>query len=120
MKKYLWYEKSKVYSVLKNGKWVSEEIDSPPILLNNRKIIKQVRYPIKAQEMGISGEVLISVVIDKYGKMSNVKVKKGVHDLLDSEALRVTLNEKHNWFPAKKAGRNVTVEHIIPYDFALE
>lgn len=75
-------------------------------------------YPIIAKENSIQGKVFIQFIIDKEGKVANVKVAKGVDPNLDAEALRV-VNMMPKWTPGKQRGVNVNVSYIIPINFYL-
>lgn len=50
---------------------------------------KNVRWPVGSEMLDAEGKVFISFVIGKTGQVRNVKVLKGIHPLLDAEALRV-------------------------------
>lgn len=40
---------------------------------------KNIKYPTVAMEAGIQGQVVIQMVIDKNGKISNPKIVRGYH-----------------------------------------
>ena len=50
---------------------------------------KNIQYPEMAKENGIQGKVFVQFVVWKDGTIKDVKVVKGVHKTLDSEAQRV-------------------------------
>ena len=68
-----------------------EEMPKYPGGLDSLKsfICRELKYPEKAKEKAISGKVYVSFVIDEVGKVTNVKVMRGVDSLLDKEAIRV-------------------------------
>ncbi len=76
------------------------------------------KYPLLAQETGISGRVYVSFIIDKKGNVTNVKLVRSVHEILDKEALRV-VKTLPQWKPGKQRGVPVRVEYIIPITFVL-
>jgi len=76
-------------------------------------------YPPKAMELGIAGTVILSLVVEPDGSISNVKVVRGVHSSLDEEAVRVT-KSMPKWNPGKQAGRVVRVRYTMPIKFLLE
>ncbi len=82
-------------------------------------IAKNLKYPVKAQESGVQGEVYVSFIIDKEGKISDAKIAKGVHELLDQEALRV-VNLLPAWKPGKHEGKYVNVYYTLPVYFGLQ
>ena len=75
-----------------------------------------IKYPVDAKENGIEGKVIVSFVVEIDGSISNTMVEKGVHPMLDQEALRV-VKMMPKWNPGKKDGENVKVKndfaHII-------
>ncbi|MDR2010075.1 MAG: energy transducer TonB [Bacteroidales bacterium] len=76
------------------------------------------KYPERAKSIGIEGRVYIEFVIDKDGKVSNIKVAHGVDELLDSEAIRV-VSKMPDWKPGKQRGKAVPVKYIVPFRFKL-
>lgn len=58
---------------------------------------KHLRYPKDCKRGGIQGRVTIGFTITKEGKLADVKVLKGVHPLLDSEAVRVINTTADKW-----------------------
>lgn len=85
----------------------------------NNFIQKNTRYPQSARENGIEGNVYVSFIIDKTGKVSNSKISKGVDPSLDTEALRV-INSMPNWKPGKQRGKTVNLSYTVPVTFALQ
>lgn len=82
-------------------------------------ISKNLRYPASARRMGIEGQVFVSFVIDKEGKISDVQVVKGISADCDKEAVRV-VNLMPNWKPGKQNGRPVKSRFVLPIRFKLE
>ena len=77
------------------------------------------RYPREAVRDGIQGRVLVDFVIDTKGKVSEVKVSKGVDELLDAEAVRV-ISSSPDWKPAMMGGKKVKCAMSVYVDFKLE
>jgi protein TonB len=82
-------------------------------------IIKNVKYPQLAVDSNISGNVYVQFVVDTVGKISDVKVARGVHYLLDAEAVRV-VKSMPNWIPGKIRGKAVKVRYYLPINFKLQ
>jgi protein TonB len=81
-------------------------------------IQKNVKYPAIAKEYNITGKVYVSFIVDKLGKVTNVKIVRGVDKNLDAEALRVvSLLPKYK--PGKQRGKSVRVMFTIPINFTL-
>lgn len=83
-------------------------------------IADNVKYPEKAEEVGLEGRVLVNFIIEKDGSVSNVEVAESADSLLDAEAVRVISS-----MPTWKAGQNdngeaVRVKFTIPVVFLLD
>lgn len=83
-----------------------------------KKIRKKLKYPFKAVMNDIQGVVFIQFVIEKDGSITEPKVIKGAHPLLDEEALR-TFNKLKTleWKPATYKNENVAELMVIPINF---
>ncbi len=68
------------------------------------------------------GRVFIQFVVDTTGKISEMKVVKGLSEENDKEALRIMnfINENYNWKPAEQRGKKVKVRMTIPIVFKRE
>lgn len=78
-----------------------------------------LRYPRKAVEDGVQGRVLVDFIIDMKGKVTDVKVVKGVSEELDAEAVRV-VSASPDWRPARLRGKKVRCEMSLYVEFKLE
>ncbi len=81
-------------------------------------INENLKYPEAAAESGIQGRVILSFVVEPTGKVSNVKVLRGVDPQLDKEAVRV-IESSPLWNPGKQRGRPVRVSFNVPVIFML-
>ncbi|ALO15009.1 hypothetical protein L21SP5_01359 [Salinivirga cyanobacteriivorans] len=81
-------------------------------------ISKNIRYPQQAKNKRITGKVFLQFIITDKGKVSDVKVIKSVHPLLDEEARRV-VGSMPNWKPAKFMGKHVNIRYQVPINFNL-
>jgi len=79
---------------------------------------KNIQYPEMAKENGIQGKVFVQFVVWKDGTIKDVKVVKGVHKTLDSEALRV-ITRMPLWSPGKQRGKNVNTRFTLPIKFRI-
>ena len=77
-----------------------------------------IKYPAKAKRKNIQGKVFVEFVVWKDGQIKDVKVKRGVHPLLDAEAVRV-IKKMPLWIPARQRGENVNARFILPINFRL-
>ncbi len=81
-------------------------------------ISKNVEYPVEAQENEIQGTVYLRFVVEKDGSIGEIEIIRGVHELIDNEAVEVVRNMP-NWKPGKQRGRKVSVWFTIPIVFQL-
>ncbi|MFZ4462846.1 MAG: TonB family protein [Bacteroidales bacterium] len=82
-------------------------------------IASNVKYPSMAREMGISGNVFLSFVVNRSGEIKNVKVLRGIGGGCDEEAIRV-VQSMPNWIPGKQNGKAVPVQFNLPIKFVLK
>ncbi len=80
---------------------------------------KSIKFPPAAKANGISGKVYVNFTVNKNGKISDVKVLRGVHELLDKEAIRV-VKAMPAWKPGKQRGKAVRVSYNLPINFVLK
>jgi protein TonB len=84
-----------------------------------RKYIDEhIIYPKEAKEKRIQGYVFIRFQVKKDGTIGKVEIQKGVHDLLDTEAVRV-IKSLPPFIPAEQNGKKVSVWYSIPVIFEL-
>jgi protein TonB len=79
---------------------------------------ENTEYPPIAKENGITGVVYVSYIVDKDGKVKDVKVVRGADAFLDKEAIRVVKMLK-GYKPGKQRGKPVQVQFTIPIRFVL-
>jgi len=79
---------------------------------------KRTNYPQEAIDNKINGTVILTFVVEKDGSVIEVTVLKGVHPVLDNEALKV-ISESPKWSPGKQRGQPVRIRYIIPINFSL-
>ena len=80
---------------------------------------KNIKYPVEAQKAGIQGRVIMQVIIDENGNVTNPKVTQSVDPLLDTEAIRVTASMP-KWKPGTQKGMPVNVKYTFPIVFRLQ
>ena len=76
----------------------------------------QIQYPEECKKDGTAGRVVLSFTIGTDGKVSDVKVLRGIHEKLDAEALRV-ISMSPDWAPGMHEGKAVPVSFTIPVVF---
>ena len=77
-----------------------------------------LKYPAYAREKGIQGKVVISFIVEKDGSISDPKVVRSVHTLLDNEAMK-TFKNSGAWKPAILHGKPVRCQVLLPVVFKL-
>lgn len=82
-------------------------------------VYNNIVYPEIAKENGVQGRVTLQFEIGKDGKVTNVKVLRGVDSSLDKEAVRVVSNSP-KWTPGKQRGKPVKVKYNFPVTFQLK
>jgi len=78
-----------------------------------------IKYPPLAKESGIQGRVFINFVVEPDGKISNVKVLRGIGGGCDEEAVRV-VESMPKWKAGKQRGKPVRVSYNLPVKFTLQ
>ncbi len=82
-------------------------------------IAKNLKYPDIAAENGIQGRVFVAFVVEPDGRVSNVRVVRGVDPALDKEAVRV-VQSSPKWKPGMQRGKPVRVSFTFPIIFVLQ
>jgi TonB family protein len=78
-----------------------------------------IKYPEDALKAGIHGTVFVTFVVEKDGKITHVKVLRGIGKSCDEEAYRV-VKMMPNWIPGKMKGKNVAVQYTLPIKFTFD
>jgi protein TonB len=81
-------------------------------------IYNRTNYPQAAIDAKIRGTVYLTFIVEKDGAVTNVTVLRGVHPLLDEEAVKV-ISESPKWSPGLQRGQPVRVRFQIPLNFNL-
>lgn len=79
---------------------------------------KAVDYPEFAKKAGIEGRVIVQFVVDEQGNVTNPKVVRGVHKLLNEEAVKAV--SQQSFTPGKQRGKPVKVQMSLPVTFRLQ
>lgn len=103
------------------------DCDQRPTFLNSadpaqflqKWVYQYLKYPDSAVRNGIQGRVTVEFIIEKDGKVTNVRVVKGVSDELDAEAVKV-VSASPKWKAGKVNGNKVRTSISIPVEFKLE
>jgi len=85
-----------------------------------RKFIAQnLQYPVRAEENGIAGRVIVQFTVNKDGKVADANVVRSVDPDLDKEAIRVVTSSPA-WEPGIQRGKAVDVLFTFPINFVTQ
>ena len=76
-------------------------------------------FPPECAEMGIQGRTYVKFVVEKDGSITNAEVVRGIHPILDREAIRL-VKAMPKWEPAIKDNKIVRSYFILPVSFILK
>lgn len=62
--------------------------------------------------------MVVQFIVERDGSISNPKIVRSIHPMLDEEAIRVVKNMP-NWNPGIINGKPVRVRYYIPINFNL-
>ncbi|MRT91828.1 energy transducer TonB [Ancylomarina sp. 16SWW S1-10-2] len=85
----------------------------------NKYIHNNIKYPVIAQENGITGRVFVSFVVGRKGEIKDIKILRGIDPSLDREAIRVIKNLPA-FSPGKQRGVPVQVTYSTAINFILQ
>ena len=85
----------------------------------NRFLVRNIKYPLLAQENGIQGRVVCQFVVNSDGSIVDISVVRGVEESLDKEAIRV-IKSMPKWTPGRQGGKSVRVKYTLPIRFKLQ
>ncbi len=119
--------KEEAKSMIVKGDTISEEFivgeimeERPSFPGGQQKLMEfianNIRYTDEMKETGITGRVVVSVVIKKDGSIGEPKIIRSIHPLFDNEALRV-ISSMPKWRPGSQRGKRVEVTYSIPILF---
>ncbi len=95
---------------------------SPKFVGGTEEYVKFIRenakYPSEAREDSIEGIVYISALITKEGKLTNIKVKRGLSPETNAEAIRV-VSLMPDFIPAYSKGKAIDFNFYFPIKFKL-
>lgn len=84
-----------------------------------RYLAENIQYPDIAKENGVQGMVVVQMIVEIDGTLSNLHVVKGIGAGCDVEALRV-VKLMPKWIPGMQRGKAVRVQFNLPIRFQLE
>ena len=105
-----------------SGAFSYTEVETKPVFQQSIKnylkyIADNITYPVKAAENGITGKVVVSYIVDKDGKITDVKSPVKI-DLLSNEVERV-IKSMPAWKPGSQRDKSVPVQCYAFVEFRL-
>ncbi len=82
-------------------------------------IYKSIQYPTFARQRNIEGTAVISFVIEKDGRLTDIQVLHGICDEIRAECIRV-VETLSPWTPGYQNNEAVRVQFNLPIRFRLE
>ena len=101
-----------------------QEVDVKPKFMGGDEstftkwVVSQLKYPEQAAKDTIQGKIILQFKVSKKGKVEDVKILRGVHELLDKEAYRV-VSQSPDWEPGFQKNEPVNVRYTFPVVFKL-
>lgn len=80
---------------------------------------KNLKYPSMAKDANIQGIVYVTFVVKEDGKISDVRVLRGIGAGCDEAAVAV-VEKMPSWSPGKQRGKPVRVQYNLPIRFILK
>jgi len=77
---------------------------------------KNLKWPDTA--IDAQGNVIISFFVEKDGRLTDIKVDRGLNKQFDAEALRV-INLSPKWIPAMKNNKSIKSKYTVPISFTV-
>lgn len=81
-------------------------------------LVANIQYPAVAKQKKIQGKVYVSFIVKADGSVTDVKIKRGIGNGCDEEALRV-VKLMPKWVAGKEKGNPVDVQIVLPIQFKL-
>ncbi|GAB3910214.1 energy transducer TonB [Mucilaginibacter boryungensis] len=77
-----------------------------------------LHYPAQAKAANIQGRVFLTFVVEKDGRLTNIKVLRGIGHGCDEEAMRV-VKASPKWKPGRQNNKAVRTQYTLPISFTL-
>lgn len=82
-------------------------------------LASNIKYPEMAKKEGIQGRVFVNFIVERSGRISRVKILRGIGGGCDEEAVRV-ISAMPRWKPGLVNGKPVRVSYNVPIKFTLD
>jgi len=93
-------------------------VEEQPRLVGGRARVQEaIQYPEEAVRRGLEGRVFVRFVVNKEGRAQDLEVVRGVHELLNAEALRAI--REMSFEPGRQDGEPVNTQMTLSVPFRL-
>ncbi len=95
-----------------------------PVLSSGEKNIyeflaEKINYPAYAKENNIQGQLYLSFIMDESANISDIRINKGVHIILDKETVRVLRSMKFS-NPCLLNNKPIKMQFKLPFIYRLD
>ncbi|TVQ14496.1 MAG: TonB family protein [Bacteroidetes bacterium] len=116
-------EEIKQYEAPEYSGKIYDNVDQDPEFIGGQsELMKYLQsnltYPTQARTDSVQGTVFVTFVVEKDGKINDVKILRGVSNELDTVSLRV-VKAMPDWKPGYQEGEPVRVQYNLPIRFVL-
>lgn len=80
---------------------------------------QELEYPDEGGDGALSGKVYVAFIVDRDGRVTQVRSAKGAHPTLDAEAERA-VRAMPPWQPGMRKGAAVRTRMVLPVHFARD
>ena len=82
---------------------------------------REFQYPVRCQDEGINGSVVLRFIVDSKGKISDIKVIEDTKTCPEftTEAIRI-LQKSPRWVPGQNNGRFIKSYREIPIKLSVQ
>lgn len=82
------------------------------------EMFKDLAKNLSKNNVGVSGKVFVEFVVEMDGSISSAKIKRGIHDIIDRDALKAVQKLK-KWEPGEQNHRPVRVRLVLPINYVV-
>lgn len=93
-------------------------VEKEPAPVNMENIKKAIQYPPSLREAGITGKVILRILVDKEGNYNKHVVVRQAHPAFTTEVVKHLKDLKFT--PGIQAGKPIKVWVTIPFDFKMQ
>jgi len=84
----------------------------------NKYLAKNVGYPVNPSPEEMNGSVTLAMAIEKDGSLTDIKIVKGLSEVMDRETIRL-MNASPKWKPGMQGGQPIKVRYTFTINYAL-